>query len=86
MAMAILESAFHWQCEECGIGQFIKAKVGELCEGEAATIDEHYQTVDATGEGEQKESEYLVAKVVVGPAFVQCEKCGKMHATALPME
>lgn len=88
MASAMLNAAFWWECEECGKEQFIKANVGELTEDEAAEALLQFETVDAVqgDEEDQMKSEYLVTRVVIGPAFVQCESCGKMHATALPVE
>lgn len=86
MASAVLKSAFLWSCEECGQEQFIKARIGELPEDAAVMIAEHFETVDITGNGDEQESPYLVSRVVIGPAFVQCEACGKMHAASLPVE
>ncbi len=83
MAIALLRPAFYWECGDCSHGQFIQAEHGLLCPEDAASVSEHFETVDATGRGDEFETPYLVSRVVMGPAFVKCERCGKMHATGI---
>jgi hypothetical protein len=86
MAQAVLQSAFVWECSECGSRGVVMAKTGRLDADCAAVIDEAFETLDATvsPDGELFESPHVVSRVLIGPAFVQCESCGKMHAATLP--
>ena len=85
--VATLRAAFSWECEECGHIQFIRAADGELEEDVAALIMEQFLTVDVVSRSEEAyAAPYLVTNVAIGPAFVQCDKCGKMHATRLAEE
>ena len=92
-----LHGAFVWDCDNCGIENFERAKASELPEDmleemmdEAfdvdASVSMHFETNDAvTGEEDgELMSEYLVARVLIGPSFVTCKHCGSTFAAKIP--
>ena len=81
-----LHSAFTWNCPVCNATNYDKATyITDLDEDDAREILEQFETLDAVRESEEHlSSEYLVTRVVCGPAFVTCWECGTTHAASLP--
>ncbi len=86
MSLAILRPAFHWRCSECAHQHFIEARVGGVEVPADMVVSEHFETADVETHDGEEGSPYLVCRVAVGPSFVQCEKCHKMHATTIQSE
>lgn len=81
-----LESAFMWVCPVCGENNYAQATyVCDLGDDDAREIAQHFETLDAVEEGDGvMGTDYLVTRVVCGPAFVTCGKCSSTHAALLP--
>ena len=82
----LLRSAFVWNCPVRDATNYVEAThITDLDEDDAREILEQFETLDAVRESEDTlSSEYLVTRVVCGPAFVTCWKCTSTHAATLP--
>lgn len=94
-----LHPAFHWDCDECGREQFIRAYEGNLEEpamarfvGQDCDIVSDYvipgdeQRITEDGDEERIESDFVVNRVIVAPKQVQCVHCGAAFMTTIPHE
>ena len=88
MSQVTLYGAFVWECEECGSEQFERATEADMdTEVAEGIVSEHFETLEAKYHGsDYAESSELITRVLLGPAFVECGKCGAMFAAQLPVE
>lgn len=87
MSFITLFGAFRWECDECGLEQYENATEAEIdADVSQSIISEHFETLEAQGTDEYVESPELVTRVLLGPPFVKCSRCGKVYAAQLPVD